>query len=393
LLGLDRRRICRSRTTIDHRVIFFQIDGEKFGVGLELRALLDRAVQSASARATKFVSRIILAAGLSPQTVVHYHRVLKQALAIAVRWGDLSRNPSDLIDPPRVERKPPAIMDESAVFDMLAKLAGNRVQIPAMLAVATGMRRGEILAVRWSDVDIERGMLSITRSLEQAGKEIRFKDTKSRRGRRQIALPEFAIEALRRHKAAQNEIRLRTGNWYKNHDLVVYCPNGAPWKPNLLTPAWGQALASRKIPHIRFHDLRHGHASYLLRLGVHPKIVSERLGHSTVGITLDTYSHVMPGMPENAARRLHDALSAPGFARDLQNADEPAVVGLPGRPRKPVKWPLPRIRSNGRSLRLVPLPVFKLCLLRVAAFRPVSLSGVVSRIMAHYVFSGLVAYR
>jgi integrase len=278
-----------------------------------------------------------LKGGLSAQTVTHFHRVLKQALKAAVRWGELTRNPVDLVDPPRVERKQPARLDESMAFPLIEKLVGHRVHAAAVLAISTGMRRGEILALRWADVDLERGMLSVTRSLEQVKRELRFKDCKSRRGRRQIALPAFAIASLRTHKAAQNEIRLRTATWYHDSDLIVCCDNGDPWAPDYMSNAFVQALASRKLPHIRFHDLRHAHASWLLRQGIHPKVVSERLGHSTVAITLDVYSHVLPGMQEDAALRLENALSAPGFAKDLQEPEMAAVIGLPGIRRKPVK--------------------------------------------------------
>jgi integrase len=172
------------------------------------------------------------------------------------------------------------------------------VQAPVILAVTTGLRRGEILALRWSNVDLIGGTIAVAQSLEQTSMGLKFKSPKTHRSRRSIGLPALAVEALRAHRAKQAEEKLRLGPAYDDHDLV--CPRfaGRPWPPNKFSAAFSVLF--------RFHDLRHSHATYLLGAGVHAKIVSERLGHSGVGLTLDTYSHVLPGIQEEAVQRLNE---------------------------------------------------------------------------------------
>jgi integrase len=177
------------------------------------------------------------------------------------------------------------------------------------------MRRGEILGLRWVDVELDVGSLSVCQSLEKTKSGIAVKSPKTAKGRRRIALPAMAVEALRRHKAQQGRAKLRSGGNYRDSGLVFSQDDGSPWDPDTISAAFG-AFVRKAGFHIRFHDLRHTHATQLLRQGIHPKVVSERLGHSTISLTLDTYSHVMPGMQDEAARgvdsALRGALSATG---------------------------------------------------------------------------------
>jgi len=241
--------------------------------------------------------------GLSAQTVLHHHRILRQALQQAVRWQLLARNPADAVEPPRPEQKEMRAYDETATAWLIDASQGTRLYIPVLLAVSAGMRRGEILAVRWRETNLISGAVSVCRSLEQTKiGGLKFKDTKSRHGRRPVSLPEITVEALRQHKAAQDELRRLLGSDYQDNDLVCCRGDGTIWPPNAFTSAFRDLLRRRGIAPMRFHDLRHSHASQLLRAGISPKVISERLGHSKTSFTLDVYSHLLPGMQEEAAR-------------------------------------------------------------------------------------------
>lgn len=248
--------------------------------------------------------------GLSPQTVLHYHRVLREALQQAVRWQLLVRNPTDAVEPPRVQRQEVQVLDEKQTAYLLRACEGSWLYMPVLLAVTTGMRRGEILALRWRDVDLKAGTATVRQSLEQTNNGLAFKQPKTQKGRRVVVLPALAVDALRRHRIAQAKERLLMGPDYQDHDLICAQPDGRPLNPDSVSAAFRDFMGKLPLPRIRFHDLRHSHASHLLRQGVHPKVVSERLGHSTTTITLDLYSHLLPGLQEEAARRIDAALRA-----------------------------------------------------------------------------------
>lgn len=248
--------------------------------------------------------------GLSPQTVLHFHRVLHKALAQAVKWQLLARNPADAVDPPKPERKSMRALADNEMADLLKLVEGSPLYMPVLLAVTTGLRRGEILALRWQDIELEKGQATISRSLEQTKDGLRYKRPKTERGSRNVALPGFTVEALKSHKAEQAKRRLKLGPVYEDNDLICARDDGAPTPPDTLSTNFASTIRRAKLPHVRFHDLRHTHATQLLKQGVHPKVVSERLGHSKIGITLDTYSHVMPGMQEDAAQKVDAALRA-----------------------------------------------------------------------------------
>lgn len=246
--------------------------------------------------------------GLSAQTVLHFHRVLHKALAQAVKWQLLARNPADAVDPPRPEKKSMRALDEGETAELLRLVDGSSLFVPVLIAVTTGLRRGEILALRWQDIDIDSGQATIARSLEQTKNGLRYKRPKTERGSRNVALPSYTIDVLNRHRAEQAERRLRLGPVYEDNNLICARDDGAAIPPDTLSTNFASTIRRSKMPHVRFHDLRHTHATQLLKQGVHPKVVSERLGHSKIGITLDTYSHVMPGMQEDAAQKVDLAL-------------------------------------------------------------------------------------
>ncbi len=246
---------------------------------------------------------------LSAHSVLHVHRALKQALKQAVRWQLLAVNPCDAVDPPRREHKEMQAITENETARLLEGLSGTRYRAPVLVAVTCGLRRGELLGLRWQDVDLDGGKLSVRQALEQTKAGIRAKQPKTAKSRRQLSVPAFVVAELRQHRKEQNERRLEQGNTWQDHDLVFPSPNGAPWSPSAFSRLFLHH-ARRLGVSCRLHDLRHSHATQLLHQGVHPKIVSERLGHSTVGFTLDTYTHAVQGMDEDAAALIGAAIEA-----------------------------------------------------------------------------------
>ncbi|HEY5378692.1 MAG TPA: tyrosine-type recombinase/integrase [Pseudolabrys sp.] len=244
--------------------------------------------------------------GLSPRSVHHMHRVLKQALQQAVRWRNLVFNPCDAVKPPKVGAKLMQTYDMAQTVELIEAMRGTRMLAPTLLAVLCGLRRGEIAALRWRNVDLLKGDLAIVESAEQTKAGIRYKEPKGGRSRT-VALSATMVEELRRRRLAQIQELLRLGARLTDDSFVAAQADGSPLQPRSLTHEWARLIAKTTLPRIRFHDLRHAHATHLLASGVHPKVASERLGHSKVGITLDLYSHVLPGMQADAAAKVDDA--------------------------------------------------------------------------------------
>jgi integrase len=247
--------------------------------------------------------------GLSPQTIIHHHRVLRQALAQAVKWGLIVRNVADSVDPPRRARPEIRALDESQLAKLLKHAEGTRLVAPIYFAIVSGVRRGELVALQWSDLDAGLGTISVRRSIEQTKDGIATKPPKSGKSR-SISLANGTLEVLRKHRVAQNAERLKAGGAYQGLDLIFPREDGSVWEPELFGKAFSAVAKDADVGHVRLHDLRHACASLMLKSGVHAKVVSERLGHSTISITLDTYSHVLPGLQEAAANKLDDLLKS-----------------------------------------------------------------------------------
>lgn len=180
-----------------------------------------------------------------------------------------------------------------------------------LIAIYMGMRRGEILALRWQDVDLEGGYITVCRALEYTkARGLVFKEPKTRRGWRRLSMPAALVEALIEHRARQDQYREKLGGAYQENDLVVCVEDGTVWKPPAFDSSYRQLLKRRKLTGPTFHALRHSHTSHLLRNGVDPKVISERLGHSKVSFTLDRYAHLLPGMQEEAASKIDAAMKA-----------------------------------------------------------------------------------
>jgi len=243
------------------------------------------------------------AGGLSAQTLLHLHRLLREALQKAVSWNILTSNPIDRVTAPRVKAQELTPIDETQAAWLLTVAEGTRLHIPIMLAICCGIRRGEILAARWSDLDTTRATLRIVRSLEESTGGIAFKEPKSTKGRREVALPTVALESLKAHREAQQHHRELLGDGYGKEDLICCVEDGSIWKPSAFTSAYRDLLRRRKLSGPNFHALRHAHASWLIKSGVDVKTVSTRLGHARTSFTMDRYVHAMPGQDEEAAKR------------------------------------------------------------------------------------------
>jgi integrase len=238
---------------------------------------------------------------LSAGTVLNLHLVLTRALGQAVRWGILASNPAKGAQPPRPVRPEPVVVDPALASRIVEALSGSAVELAGMLAISTGMRRGEILALRWADLGPELTLAQVRRTLHTTGRGLQFSEPKTRRSRRAVALPKMLRPVIERGRAEQARRRSESRGW-QDLDLVIDRGDGGPLNPDTLSSRWRLFLRRSGLPHVRFHDLRHAHATLMLLQGVHPKVVSERLGHASVGITLDLYSHVLPSMQEDAVR-------------------------------------------------------------------------------------------
>jgi integrase len=247
--------------------------------------------------------------GLSPASVVQAHRVLSRALKVAMQRDKVARNVCALVDAPTIEReevKPLSSQDARAVLD---SAKGRRNAARWSVALALGLRQGEALGLRRESVDLEAGSLTVRQALQrQPGKGLVFVQPKSRAGRRTIALPGPLRDALRAHRAAQAAERIAAGSEWNDHDLVFCQENGRPLEPRSDHRAWRALLAGPKVRPARLHDARHTAASLLLQQGVPARVAMEILGHSQISLTLGTYSHVVPELAEDAARRMGEAL-------------------------------------------------------------------------------------
>ncbi len=252
-----------------------------------------------------------LDSGLSGSTVQKVHHVLHKALAQAVRWDLITRNPADLVKAPAPSSKEMHPLSAEEARRLLEAARGDRLEAFYVLAVHTGMRRGELLGLKWSDVAPDASTLRVrrTQTREENGKRLALGEPKTKKSRRTVRLTPGAQDALKRHRARQAEEKLAAGSLYEDRGLVFAGKTGGLIDPsNLRLRSFLSLLERAGLPRITFHDLRHTCASLLFQRNVHPKFVQELLGHASVAITLDTYSHMLPGMGGEATDAMNDAL-------------------------------------------------------------------------------------
>lgn len=272
-----------------------------------------------------------LADGLSGATVRQHHAILHKALRHAVRWGLLGRNPADLVDPPRAGTFDARVWDEEQTHLFLGEARKTSPYYALYLtAILSGMRQSELLGLRWSDVDLGLGVAKVVQSFHRvAGNkkdgrapQALFKAPKSESSRRAVALPPAVIDELRRIRAEQEEVKPMLGDRYCDHDLIFCQPDGKPEHAhNIVARDFHPTCERAKVPRVRFHDLRHLHASHLARAGVPIKVVQERLGHASPAFTMRVYQHVFAGQQDEAARMLQGKLL--GGPAILESASRP----------------------------------------------------------------------
>jgi integrase len=249
---------------------------------------------------------------LSPTTVRHIHALLHRALGDAVRWGKLQRNPADAADPPRKSLTATNEMKSwsaKQLHTFLDAVKDERLGPLWHVLATTGMRRGEALGLRWADVDLDgmRGTgptISVRQALVSAGYQVSFSEPKTQKGRRTIALDAGTVSVLSEWRDRQEAEAEEWGKLWTATGLAFTRENGTAWHPDRVSKLFEEAVLASKLPRIRLHDLRHTHATLALGTNIHPKVVSERLGHSTVAFTLDVYSHCIPALAQDAADRV-----------------------------------------------------------------------------------------
>lgn len=248
------------------------------------------------------------AQGLSDSTVRLIYTVLRRALDYAVRDGLVRRNVAAAIDRPTVAHREAAVLSPAQAQALLEAARGQRLYALYAVAMAAGLRRGEALALRWSDVDLDAGTLRVSRTLSRTAAGLVFTEPKTARSRRTIPLPPALVEELRAHRTRQLAERLAAGSLWRDHDLVFPSLTGTPLDPRNALRALTATAARAGLDGIGLHTLRHTCASLLLAQDVHPRVVMETLGHSGIAITMDVYSHVMPQQQREAADRMQGAL-------------------------------------------------------------------------------------
>lgn len=294
---------CTLKTQQGYRGIISRNIGPAIG-NIRVQNLTSRQIQSLYAEMQE--------RGLSATSVVAVHRLLKEALGHAVKWNVVTRNVADGTSPPRIKRKTMEMWDVPDINRFLDSAFDDHFYPVYLLAVLTGLRRSELFGLKWDAVDLSAGTLRVIRTLQRiTGHSLVEGQPKTDRSRRLIDLAPAAVSLLHDVRGAQMQHHLDFGELWENTGYVFTQLNGRPVDPDMISKQFPRLVRAHGLPHLSFHGLRHAHATLALTAGVNPKIVSERLGHSSVAVTMDIYSHVMPGMQAEAALAVEQLLDRP----------------------------------------------------------------------------------
>ncbi len=260
--------------------------------------------------------------GLSARTIRHHHTLLHGALSIAVKQGLIMRNLCDATTPPKFQQPEMQILDENGIHIVLEAAKHTQYYTLYYVELFTGMRRSEVLGLKWSDIDLDLCELSVNRSMHHLkdGSTV-FRSPKTARSRRRIALTPSTALVLKEHKAQRETDKIMAGAVLSPDELVFCTPDGKPLLPDTITRCWIR-MTRRLGLNIRLHDLRHTHASLMLKQGVHPAIVQQRLGHASITTTIDTYSHILPGLQAAAAKGFDELVNG---KPEISQISSPAV--------------------------------------------------------------------
>jgi integrase len=259
---------------------------------------------------------------LSARTVSHFHRILSQSLKYAVRQGYLGRNPCDLVDAPRLVKKTMRTLTPDEVEILLTKAQDSNCYPVIYTAISSGMRQAELLGLRWRDIDLEMLSISVSQVFYKRRGVCTFKEPKTMNSRRRVAMTPKLAQFLREYRAERESLHWQMGRPLTLDDLVFANFDGQPLDPSTLTHTFSRLASEVGLKRVRFHDLRHTFASLMLLRGAKPKVISEALGHASVAFTMDTYSHIISGMQEDAMALLDEVLPS-GVARSGRGASKP----------------------------------------------------------------------
>lgn len=242
---------------------------------------------------------------LSSGTVLKIHRMFHLALKHAVNWQMINNNPTNYVTAPKRNKFEVKVWDADTANSFLENIYGTNLYIPVMLALTTGMREGEIAALKWNNINFKEHFISVTHNFQRVGNNYELKPPKTAKSKRNISMLDLTFKSLKTYRKSQIKNMLKSKTTYSDEGFVCAWDDGRPYRPHYIADMFRSSVKNLGYPVIRFHDLRHTHATILLSKGVNPKIVSERLGHSTVSITLDIYSHVLPNIQKEAVEKLN----------------------------------------------------------------------------------------
>ena len=261
---------------------------------------------------------------VSARTVVHVHQTLRTMLRWAIKMGMLVRNVADSVEPPRFEQPEMKALNPEGVANLLEAAHGTELQAPIAVAIGTGLRRGELLGLRWSDIELDDARLMVRRSVETVKGVIRTKPPKTMRSARTIALPAFVVDVLRTERTRRAQSRLLLGLGRADDEWVFTREDGSQWEPGAFSLAFARFVKQAKLPHVRFHDLRHSFGTLALASGVDLQTVSRALGHESVAITSRIYVHAVRSLEEDAAKRI-DTLLGETVAKAVGGSETSSV--------------------------------------------------------------------